>query len=273
MTFTESIRLVELDLIIDEIEKEARPGKHILEIGGGAGWQAKKLSERGFVVASIDIPESIYSGMKVWPIAEYDGKHIPFPDGHFDFIFSSSALEHIPHLSQFGKEMERVLKVNGVALHIVPSGTWRLWTNVAHYPFLLKFLLKGFWKTVSGGTPCATNLNEMEELALLRKSQMSMWQIMMRAVVPARHGEKGSALTEIFYFSRHYWLKSFKASGCRVERVFSNKLMYSGHMICGPLIPILWRRELSSVLGSSCHIFKLRKVGAVRQEKEDLLQS
>ena len=259
MNYTEFIRLTEIDLIIDEIRGEAGVGSSVLEIGGGAGWQAKKLYENGFAVESIDIPQSIYSGMKVWAITDYDGKHIPFPNEHFDIIFSSNALEHVPHLLEFQNEMKRVLKANGLALHIVPSGTWRFWTNVAHYLFMIKFLSKVAWDKITSSS-YSTNRNEMEVLAMMRLERMSTLEAIKKGIIPPRHGEKGSALSEIYYFSRRNWLSLFKESGWRVEKVFSNKLIYTGHMIVGPLLPMSCRRKLSYVLGGSCHIFKLRKV-------------
>ena len=236
-----------------------------MEIGGGIGWQAKKLSESGFTVESIDMPQSIYSEMRIWPITNYDGKHIPFPNNHFDIVFSSSVLEHIPHLSEFQTEMKRVLKVNGLALHIVPSGSWRFWTSLAHYPFVIKTLVKMLCVKFVGLRE-STNRDEMEILALDRISRLSKLELLKKAIVPSRHGERGSALSEVYYFSRNCWLGVFKESGWRVEKVVSNRLMYTGYLVFGRLLSISCRRKLSYCLGSSCHIFKLRKVTAENGE-------
>jgi ubiquinone/menaquinone biosynthesis C-methylase UbiE len=101
--------------------------KRLLEIGGGTGWQAKFLSQRGFEVESIDVTSN---ETKVWPVRVYDGFHIPFDDNHFDLVFSSNVLEHIPHIVDFQKEIQRVLKRDGMALHLVPSSSWRFWSNL-----------------------------------------------------------------------------------------------------------------------------------------------
>lgn len=265
MTHIELIRVTELDLIIDEIKGQSYLGSSILEIGGGAGWQAKKLSETGFAVESIDMPQSIYSEMRVWPITNYDGKLIPFPNNHFDIIFSSSVLEHIPHLAEFHSEMKRVLKPDGLALHIVPSGAWRFWTSLAHYPFIIKTLLKMVLVKFVGSID-RTIFNEMETLALAQKKRLSKLELLKKAMVPPRHGEKGTALSEIYYFSRKRWLGLFKESGWHVEKAFSNRLMYTGHMILGRLLSIPCRKKLSYFLGSACHIFILRKPRAENGE-------
>ena len=50
----------------------------------------------------------------------YDGKKIPFSDGHFDFIFSSEVFEHIFNLENVIIELNRVLKKNGKMLITLP---------------------------------------------------------------------------------------------------------------------------------------------------------
>jgi len=40
----------------------------------------------------------------------YDGKHIPFEDGHFDAVFSSEVFEHVFNLEEVLKEIHRVMK-------------------------------------------------------------------------------------------------------------------------------------------------------------------
>lgn len=258
MSFVESIRLTELNLVIKEIRERKPSGSSILEIGGGAGWQAKKLSESGFTVVSLDLPQSLYSGVRVWPIIEYDGECIPFADNYFDIVFSSSALEHIPHLEEFQNEMKRVLKSDGYAVHVVPSGVWRFWTTVTHYPFIIKTLLAMIWQKFVG-VKGESSGNQLEELARVRIKQLSKVALLKQALVPQRHGETGTAFSEIYYFSRNRWLALFEQSGWYVEGVLSNRLLYSGYMILGTLLSISCRTKLSAFLGSACHIFILRK--------------
>lgn len=122
----ESIRKYELERVLPYFEK----GKKMLEIGAGAGWQAKTLQEKGFDIEGIDLKESNLVKERIWPVIDYDGKNIPFPDETFDIIFSSNVLEHIPHVAEFQSEIKRVLKKDGIVVHILPSGTWRFFTNI-----------------------------------------------------------------------------------------------------------------------------------------------
>jgi len=55
---------------------------------------------------------------------------IPFEDHAFDIVFSSNVLEHIPHVVEFQKEIQRVLKPDGIAIHVLPSSSWRVWSNM-----------------------------------------------------------------------------------------------------------------------------------------------
>lgn len=50
----------------------------------------------------------------------YDGKTIPFEREHFDSIFSSEVFEHIFNLPDILKELNRVLKVDGLMLITCP---------------------------------------------------------------------------------------------------------------------------------------------------------
>ena len=123
-----AIRTHELGIVLDMLPLTGR----VLEIGAGTGWQARSLENHGYNVSAIDLTSSEYRVNRVWPVTEYDGKNIPFEDNTFDIVFSSNVLEHIPHIYEFQKEIHRVLKPNGVALHVLPSSSWRFWTNITY---------------------------------------------------------------------------------------------------------------------------------------------
>lgn len=125
----EALRAHELAVILSLLPSKGK----ILEIGAGTGWQAKTLEEHGYEVSAIDLNSSNYKEARIWPVTEYDGKNIPFEDNSFDIVFSSNTLEHIPHVFEFQKEIQRVLKSDGLALHVLPSSSWRFWTNITEF--------------------------------------------------------------------------------------------------------------------------------------------
>lgn len=121
-----ALRLSELDAVVSLMP----PGGRLLEIGAGTGWQAREMSRRGYAVTAVDVADSNYRAQRVWDVADYDGHVLPCADRSFDIVFSSNTLEHIPHLDAFEREMHRVLDRNGRAIHVLPSGAWRFWTNL-----------------------------------------------------------------------------------------------------------------------------------------------
>lgn len=204
------------------------PGQgSVLEVGAGAGWQAQELSELGFQVTAIDVPDSNYANQMVIPVMQYDGHNIPFADETFDVVFSSNVLEHVPNISEFSTELRRVLKSDGRAVHILPTPTWRLWTTLTHYVAALKS------------------------------------RSLIRLVYQRRHGERGMLLTEPYFFSRFYWRKLFGATGWRVVDIIPNRLFYTGYSILDARLSLERRQRLSSLLGSACAIYLLEKSEAL----------
>ena len=192
---TSKVREVELDCIVEIIttllEKDLTQLK-VLEIGSGTGIQAKMLTDLGCEVIAIDIHDSNYSKDRVFDIVDYNGKDIPFPDDYFDIVFSSNVLEHISNIDDFHCEMQRVVRASGYSIHVLPSGVWRFWTNFTYYlNFIYRVVSNEFF---NGGKSYKSEvINNYKN-----RSKRSICQ----KCLPARHGEKGNFLTEIYYFSK-----------------------------------------------------------------------
>jgi SAM-dependent methyltransferase len=251
-TFSEKIRLYELEEAISLFPERAR----ILEIGAGSGWQAKLLRQRGFDVSAIDIKES--SGLKkaVFPIQVYDGHHIPFPDRSFDVVFSSNVLEHIPHITTFFNEIRRVSKPGGICIHILPTLQWRLLTTLVHYPYYAKYFLSKSIPTRAAKTvPIKVNPGEICGHDPQKSSLNRLLNKISFFLIPKRHGVFGNCLTEMYYFSAHRWVRAFSNAGFKMQGCFSVKLIYSGHKILGPLLPLSVRRLLSYLTGPAGRIY------------------
>lgn len=123
-----ALRLYEVDFALRFVASRGR----LLEIGAGSGWQAAELAARGFDVSAIDVAASSIPTQPAWQVLLYDGAHIPFEDASFDVVFSSNTLEHIKHIDLFQNEIQRVLKSDGLAVHVLPSAAWRIWTNLTN---------------------------------------------------------------------------------------------------------------------------------------------
>ena len=176
LTHYANIRSSEIEQVLPLIPT----GSCILEIGAGSGQQARMLSENGFETTAIDIEQKEHTA-KVWPVEYYDGKHVPFPNDSFDVVFSSNVLEHIPHVQQFQSELLRVLKKDGIAIHLLPTGTWRIHTLLTHYPYAAKRLVG----VLLGTDSIRTEKNRSGDLV-----KKNVLQIIKQVLVPPRHGER-----------------------------------------------------------------------------------
>ena len=117
--FLHFVRAEEMKLFENRFIK----GKPILEVGGGTGYQAKILSERGYAVTSIDLHDGYHAQNCVFPVQGYDGKTIPFAAKSFEVVFTSHTLECVTDLHLFQKEIYLILSDSGVVIHLVSSNS------------------------------------------------------------------------------------------------------------------------------------------------------
>lgn len=247
--FLHVIREYEYKKIVDRFP----PGIRILEIGGGTGYQAKRLTEDGFVVDSIDVPASEYAGQREFLVQPYDGRNIPFPADSFDVVFSSNVLEHVLDLPYLQAEIKRVLKPTGYCVHLMPTSVWRFWTNVAHYTECIQRLLGLAPRLLPKGVSRRALSDCMSVLRLMTITARHY------AVVP-RHGETGNALSEIKTFSSRHWKHHFANQRFTIDEVTGVGLFYTGHMVLGPRLSLRSRQIVSKWLGSACVIYVVRPV-------------
>lgn len=215
------IRKHEISLVIKYLPKNCK----ILDVGAGNGIQARYLENLGYNVSAIDLYSSQYKPERVFPVIDYDGKKIPFPDNSFDVILSSSVLEHIKELDSFSIEMSRVLKVDGFFIHFVPSAKWRFWTSIIFYLRIIPVLKR-----------------------LIRHY----------SIIPERHGEKGNSISELYFFSKYYWRRYFNNQGYKLIKYSGNKIFYTGYLQFKSILKVPIRKKLSYIFGSTVHIFMLK---------------
>jgi ubiquinone/menaquinone biosynthesis C-methylase UbiE len=174
-------------------------------------------------------------------VSIYDGHVLPFADESFDIVFSSSVLEHIHHVREFQYEIQRVLKADGMAIHILPSASWRFWTSMAYYP---KFL------------------SELKNSSASLRAKFYLFRTNRWA---PRHGEFGDSFTEIYTFSKRAWLKLFREAGWTVAKTYTNRMFYTGYDTFNFALPLRVRHLMSYALGSACNIICLRKSAVAAQ--------
>ena len=134
VAYIHALRSAELETISHFIPEGAR----VLEVGGGTGYQAQLLTEGGVSIVSVDVKESIWRDSRVFDIIEYDGGLFPFLDDSFDIVLSSHVLVQIPNLAALYREMARVFRAGGSAIHVVPTPWWRILAYLSYSSHLVK---------------------------------------------------------------------------------------------------------------------------------------
>jgi SAM-dependent methyltransferase len=246
--FLNRIRAAEIERIAPYLP----PGARVLEVGAGTGRQATDLRARGFAVDAIEIPDSNYAQDRLFPITDYDGRHIPFPDATFDVVFSSNVLEHVPDLANLHAEIRRVLKPDGMCLHVLPTHAWRFWTILSAFPV-------GFQKAIAltPGVWRRAKSVPRKLLGLLAAPFVALGYI-LAPLAPRRHGERGNAISELWLFRPQFWRKNFRAHGFDIVRDEPMGLFYTGNFWFGARSSLARRSEWARRLGSACHLFALR---------------
>lgn len=224
------------------------PGGRLLDIGGGAGIQAKAFADAGMRVTSIDLASRPRPLAQVFEVRDYDGRAIPFPDASFDAVYSSSVLEHVTDLRALLVETRRVLAPGGVAVHLVPGRAWRFWTLLAHYGFVLKRLID------SDAQPSGGHVDSPSEKA----RQRGWGHVVRRALMPGPHGEFPTALHELVAYSAPRWKRRLVDAGFEVQSNAPVGVFATGYGLA-PGLSLAWRRRLARVLGSVQLIVIARK--------------
>jgi SAM-dependent methyltransferase len=123
------------------VEAAAGPlaGRRTLEVGSGPGLTvAAARLVKGAEAYGVEPGDDEYGGTLdfSWRLLDLlgvprtaivrgTGEAIPFPDGHFDVVYSSNVLEHVDDPPRVIAEMVRVLKPGGYGHIVVPNyGSW-----------------------------------------------------------------------------------------------------------------------------------------------------
>jgi SAM-dependent methyltransferase len=260
-TFFKTIRLYELTKVSELVNSFGYNSPRILDLGAGAGWQASELSKLGFRVSAIDIPTSNHQSTRIWPVIDFDGCNIPFPDAEFDIVYSSNVLEHVVNLTQLNDDIHRVLRPGGRVIHYLPTPAWRAWSLVAFYPSLAYDV----WRRLLPINRYAPNKPNSQLLHgnasfSLENGYSSFYRKLLYRLVPHAHGAQGTFWTELFRFSRSSWDYYFKMAGWEVETYQQNCIFLTGEMLIGNLLPVSSRSFLSNFLGSTAHLYALKSL-------------
>lgn len=235
------VRAAELEWVLERHRRQF-DGKDLLEIGSGSGVQLRILSSICRSSIGLEISGSWYRDHRIAAMLEFDGRKIPFPDASFDVIFSSHVLQYLSEEQGLYEEMRRVLRPSGIAIHVVPSITWKIWTSLFHYPAKALLLTRNGLAMPVG----AMGSEQAERVA-------SVWRPkrLINRVLLHRHGTRGNWFTEHFMFFSSGWRRTLARHGWVTELINPMGLWYTGHLLAGPALSLCNRKRLARFLGSS----------------------
>lgn len=109
--------------ILGCLDQQDWQGRDVLEIGLGQGAESEQLIRRGARWSGLDLtPESVdrvaarlaLRGLPHQGLRQGSVLQIPWPDDHFDVVFSHGVLHHVPDIRRAQAEIHRVLRPGGV---------------------------------------------------------------------------------------------------------------------------------------------------------------
>jgi SAM-dependent methyltransferase len=97
----------------------------VLDFGCGEGKMVRYLASLGYDAFGCDVfpawedkADSPAGQLALITLQPY---HLPYPDGTFDLVFSTSVLEHVQNLEECLSEIHRILKPGGISMHYFPA--------------------------------------------------------------------------------------------------------------------------------------------------------
>ncbi len=209
------LRLRDLRQILNEIPLDGVA--RVLELGAGDGVQTAALRKRFGEVVAIDIaPSTDVDGIIV-----ADAETLPFVDGYFDLVFSSNVLEHIDHIDKALIEMKRVLAPNGIMIHSMPTGSWKIVQVVARPVASIVNIVRKISLNLSNRVRRARPGSHISILAM-DSVQRSAISKLIGQFIPSIHGVSSNHIQEFWRFRKRWWISKFRE--CELECFRSSAL-------------------------------------------------
>jgi len=245
----EIIRTREVELIFKDLPENCF--NLALELGAGNGTQSRIMIKWACDLLSTDINFNRLIPKRN-PNIDYqicDANKLPYKSEVFDLIYSSNLLEHISNPNQSLKEMHRVLKDDGIMIHIIPNRFWKL----AHLLlFHLNQMLLLIEKITSTKHSIKKDKNPNNWTSIKQKSRLTK---IFRKFWPNVHGEYKNHITEFIEMGYSNWNNNFTQSSFKIIGYIDNLPVHSPYRFGLHRI----RKILENIGFSSSHGFVLAK--------------
>lgn len=240
------IRDIELGTILSFFPKQKIK---ILELGGGEGYLAKRINEIGHDVTSIDLNPRFPQD---FPVQKANAEKLDFSDESFDVVFSSHVVAHIADPKKVFDELKRVLKKDGIIIHIVPSPWWSLITNFWHYCFIPKYIFRSIKKRISKVQNQNTDIKQQAD-----EKKKTIKDLFANPI-----GVNPSFIHELFYFRKNSWRLFFDKHDFEIISIKNCPQLSSGYGVFKNKL-LKQRKFIAEKFFSSSYCFVLKKATAL----------
>ena len=259
---------------IDKIVTFFRPGARVLEIGAGTGQQALDLAKRGIDIAAIEIPDSNYAQARLFPIIDYDGRHIPFDDASFDIVFSSNVMEHISRPAPDKQRNPAGPAAEGYCVHVMPDPYLALLDHALGVSYRIPIRRYAQVTIAATRDPNCVVLNRSAASHRVRALEYRA-QELGRRLVAGRPPSCRTLLPTSPWRTWQYHLRTLAVSPKLVAARISRRrvrahqrradgIVLHGNMTFGSGFSLARREKLAKVLGSACHLYQMQPNSALR---------
>ena len=109
-------------------------GARVLDVGCGIGTYVRRFRQFSDDVHGVEVePERVAEASAELPnIVEGRGESLPYPDGHFDLVFSNEVIEHVDDDRRTAAEMVRVTRPGGSIVIFAPNRLYPFETHGAY---------------------------------------------------------------------------------------------------------------------------------------------
>ena len=136
---TEQERYRRYPWLYEAAEFAHHANQRVLEIGCGTGCDLMQFAKHGAIATGVDITEAHLdlARRRVGNLADVirsDMRSLPFPDAHFDYVYSHGVLHHCDEPDKATKEILRVLKPGGrLNIHVYALYSYTFVWNISHF--------------------------------------------------------------------------------------------------------------------------------------------
>ncbi len=191
-----------------------------LELASGDGFQSELLLDyiKNFTSSEYNEEDLNNTNAEITYVGiDAEKLDTSFDAQHFELIFSSNLLEHLPDSHSCISAMHTVLKDSGICVQVMPNPSWKIGKLLLFYPNLIISLPRRLFRKLFSTKqaqikPEKTRINNPK----LIDSKLGR---LRRLFIPGVHGVSRGNMIEIADFRKQRWINEFEQNGFKIIHI------------------------------------------------------